>query len=317
MTIFVTGASGFIGGRIVQRLTADGHTVRAMARSERSAAKVAALGAEPVTCSLEDVAAEHLDGIDAVVHAAAYVEDYGPHEAYERANVGGTRRMLDAARGAGVARFVHISSVAAIWDGGDLVDADEQTPYPERFQLPYASTKSEAERLVLAEQSLHTVALRPCIVWGPGDTTFLPVVRRMAEDGSWVWLDGGQAVNSTTHVDNLAHAVVLALSEGGPGRAYFVTDDVDRSLRQHIGELAATEGLELPGRSVPGWLGRAAAHAIEGAWSLVGATSAPPLTRFAALAASRTITVRHDRAREELGYRPVVTVAEGVAQLAA
>lgn len=316
MRIFLTGASGFVGGRAARRLVSQGHTVLAMARSDASAQRVASTGAQVVRSSLATVTAADLRGVEVVVHAAAYVEEYGPEAVFDEVNVEGTRRLLEASRQAGVERFVHISSVASIWDGGDLVDVDEDTPFPAAFRFPYARTKAASERLVRGAEGLHTVVLRPCFVWGEGDTTVLPVLRRMVAEGSWVWLDQGRAVNSTSHVDNVVHAIELALTRGQDGAAYFITDDRDRSLREFFTELAATEGLELPERSVPGWLVRGAAHALEAAWLAVDRPTPPPVTVLAAYASSRTITVRSDRARRELGYAPQVAVTEGVRRLA-
>lgn len=305
MRIFLTGASGFLGGRTARHLLEQGHTVLAMARSERSAAVVRGLGATPVLCSLETVDAEHLVDVDVVVHAAAYVEEYGPDDAFEAVNVEGTRRLLMAARAAGVVRFVNISSVASVWDGSDLLAADEETPYPQRFAFPYSRTKAAAEELVLEAQGIETISLRPCFVWGPGDTTVVPALRRMVDEGSWVWLDDGQAVASTSHVDNVVHAIELALTRGVPGSAYFITDEQDWTLRDFFTMLARQDGFELPSRSVPGWLVRGAAHVMEAAWLAVGAESPPPVTVFAAYAGSRSITVRSDRAARELGYVPL------------
>src|SRR5687768_12680329 len=144
MVVFVTGGSGFVGGHAIRDLVAAGHTVRALARSERSADAVSRLGAEPVRRDLTEVGAADLAGVDAVVHAAAFVEEYGTREQFWSINVDGTQRLLDAARDADVKRFVHIGTEAALFDGHDLVDIDETHPYPERQKFLYSETKAEA-----------------------------------------------------------------------------------------------------------------------------------------------------------------------------
>jgi len=316
MRIFVTGASGFVGGHVAEAL-AKRFVVRAMARSERADAAVRALGAEPVRCDLATVRAEHLAGCDVVVHCAAFVEEWGTRAQFWEGNVEGTTRLLEAARAAGVSRFVHIGTEAALFDGSDLIDIDESRPYPATQPFLYGETKAEAERRVLAADApgFATLSLRPRLVWGPRDATVLPAVLRAARAGSFAWIDGGARRTSTTHVDNLVAAVEAALTRGGGGRAYFVADDGVRSLREFLSALAATEGATLPARSVPGWLARAMAAVVEVTWRALGRSDAPPMTRFAASMLSAEVTVRTGRARAELGYVPVVSADAGLRAL--
>jgi nucleoside-diphosphate-sugar epimerase len=319
MRIFVSGGSGFVGGHLVEALVGRGHEVWALARSGRSAEAVRGYGAKPVRGELGAVTPALVRGADAVVHCAAFVEEWGTREQFYRGNVEGTANMLEAARGAGVRRFVHVGTEAALFEGRDLVDVDESAPYPVRHRYLYSETKAEAERLALAAASpgFETLSVRPRFVWGPRDTSVLPAVLRMARDGNFAWLDGGKARTSTTHVDNLVHALVLALDRGVPGRAYFVADEGERTVRDFLTALARTQGVELGARSVPSAVARPLARAVEGAFRLVGAKRTPPMTRFAIDMMSSTVTVRTDRARAELGYAPVISVGEGLQRLAA
>ncbi len=316
MRIFITGASGFIGGQVTESLAAE-HEVLALSRSERSAELVRSRGARPVLGSLGAVAVADLEGVDAVIHCAAFVEEWGTREQFWEANVTGTRQLLEVARAAGVARFVHIGTEAALFDGRDLLDVDETHPYPERQRFLYSETKAEAERLVLAANApgFTTISLRPRFVWGPGDQTVLPTVLRMAREGRFAWIDGGKVRTSTTHVANLVHGVTLALERGQGGQAYFIADDGVRTIREVLTRLAATQGVALPDRSLPGKVARALAAMTEGAWRLLRLQSQPPLTRFTAAMLSSSVTVRTDKARAELGYAPVITVDEGIAGL--
>ncbi|HEU4405942.1 MAG TPA: NAD-dependent epimerase/dehydratase family protein [Polyangiaceae bacterium] len=319
MRIFVSGGSGFVGGHLIEALVARGHEVWALARSDRAAAAVAGYGARPVRGELGAVGPGQLRGAEAVVHAAAFVEEWGTREQFHWGNVEGTANMLEAAREAGVGRFVHVGTEAALFEGRDLVGVDESAPYPLRHHYLYSETKAEAERLVLAAASpgFATLSIRPRFVWGPRDATVLPAILRMAREGSFAWVDGGRARTSTTHVDNLVHALVLALGRGGPGRAYFVADDGERTVRDFLTALARTQGVELGPRSVPSAVARPLARAVEGAFRLAGARRTPPLTRFAIDMMSSTVTVRTDRARAELGYAPVISVGEGLRRLGA
>jgi nucleoside-diphosphate-sugar epimerase len=316
MRVFVTGASGFIGGHVAEILSGK-HEVLALSRSARSAELARSRGATPVTGSLGAVAAADLEGVDAVVHCAAFVEEWGTRQQFWEANVDGTRQLLEAARTAGVARFIHISTEAALFDGRDLVDVDEARPYPERQRFLYSETKAESERLVLAANTpgFTTIALRPRFVWGPGDQTVLPTILRMAREGRFAWIDGGRVNTSTTHVVNLVHAVRLALEHGKGGQAYFIADDGERTLRDTLTALAATQDVTLPNRSLPGTLARALASVTEGAWRLLRLKGQPPLTRFTACMMSSNVTVRTGKARAELGYAPVLTFDEGLADL--
>ncbi|MEZ4385118.1 MAG: NAD-dependent epimerase/dehydratase family protein [Nannocystaceae bacterium] len=317
MRIFITGASGFAGGRIAERLAAAGHEVAAMARSEGSAARVAERGATAVRCALGAVDPADLAGVDAIVHAAAKVEDWGEPADFWRANVDGTRQLVDAAQAAGVRRFIHIGTEAVLFAGDDLVDVDETRPFPPRHRFPYSETKAAAERLVLAANSpaMTTIALRPRLIWGPGDATVLPELVKMAEAGAYVWLDGGRHRTSTCHVDNLAAAVERALVSGRGGEAYFIADDVTSTHRDFLSRLAATRGVDLGRRSLPGALVRPLAGGVEGLWRVLRRGRKPPLTRFAISMLSRTVTVSTAKAEAELGYRPVVTVDAGLAAL--
>jgi nucleoside-diphosphate-sugar epimerase len=318
MRIFVTGASGFVGSHVTQTL-AGSHTLSAMARSEASEAQVRALGATPVRCALGQVKGEHLAGVEGVVHCAARVEDWGTRQQFREANVDGTRQLLEVARAAGVQRFVHIGTEAALFCGHDLVAVDETEPYPPRHRFHYSESKAEAERLVLAADApgFTTLSLRPRLVWGPGDRSVLPMLLDTAARGAFAWIDGGRARTSTTHVANLVHAVERALVHGRGGQAYFVADDGESTLREFLTRLVATRGVVLPERSVPGALLRPLAGAIERAWAWLRPGRRPPITSFAASMMSRTVTVRTDKARRELGYAPVVTVEDGLAELAA
>jgi len=313
MRIFVTGASGFVGGHLTEALSKH-HEVLAMARSEKSAASVARFGAKPVRAELGAVRPEDLAGVDAIVHAAAFVEEWGTRDQFWQANVEGTAQLLASAKAAGVKRFVHVGTEAAIFDGHDLVDVHETHPYPARQRYLYSETKAEAERRVLAANgpAMTALSVRPRFVWGPRDTSVLPAVLRMAEAGSFAWLDGGRHRTSTTHVANLVHALSRALERGRGGEAYFVADDGERTIRDFLTALAATQGVDLGARSLPAFVARPIARAIEATWRLFGIRKAPPMTRFAIDMMSSTVTVRTDKARADLGYAPVISVDEGM-----
>lgn len=318
MKIFVTGASGFVGGAAVRRLVAAGHEVRAMSRSDKSDATIRALGAEPVRCSLDDVVAQHLAGAEVVIHAAAYVEPWGPPDAWDRANVGGTQRMLLAARRAGARRFIHIGTEAALVHGQHLIDVDEHYPLAFGSPYPYCRTKALAEQAVkdANDTDFTTLVLRPRFIWGPGDQTLLPLILEAARAGRWAWIDHGRALTSTTYIDNLVDAIELALTRGEPGQAYFILDQGQRSLREMIEGMAGAAGVSLPDKSIPYWLAAALAWLCEALWRGLALKGQPPLTRHAAMVMARQCTLQGGKAKLELGYVPRVSVAQGLQALA-
>lgn len=318
-TAFVTGGSGFIGGRLIERLVSDRVAVRALARSDSSARRVEERGAEAVRGDLDDAPAleRGAAGCDTAFHAAAAVLEWGPLEEFVRGNVTGTRNVLTACRGAGVRRFVHVGTEAALLVGQALVNADEDAPLRPDSKAHYPATKAEAERLVrgASADTFETVVVRPRLVWGPGDTTILPGIRDAIEKGRFTWIGGGRHLTDTTHVDNVVEGLVLAAGRGRPGAAYFVHDGEHVEFRRFVTDLLATAGVEVPDRSTPPFVAGAAAPVMEAVWRLLRRPGTPPVTRLAVWLSAKECTIDISRAREELGYEPVITREEGLAEL--
>jgi len=317
----VTGGSGFIGGRLIERLAGEGHSVRALARSDAAAARVRERGAEPVTGDLSDVVAmrQGAGGCELAFHAAATLGDWGSKADFQRGNVEGTRNALEACAQAGVRRFVHVGTEAALLAGEPLHEVDETAPLRPDSPALYSATKAQAEQAVRAasRDRFETVVLRPRFVWGTGDTTLLPVMTEMVRRGRFAWIDGGRHRTSTTHVDNTVEGLVLAAQRGRPGEAYFVTDGEPVVFREFVTQLLATQGVQPPTRSIPSGLAGALATAGETTWRVLRLPGHPPLTRFAYWASSQECTIRIDKAREQLGYSPVKTIGQGLEELAA
>jgi len=316
---FVTGGSGFIGGRLVERLVAEGRPVRALARSEASAERVAALGAEPVPgdigerSSLVDAAS----GCDVAFHLAAHLGEWGPWEEFERGNVEGTRNVLGACADAGVRRFVHCGTEAALMAGEPLVNIDETAPLRPDSRAPYPATKAKAEQAVreASREGFETVVVRPRFVWGKGDTTLLPEMVATVEAGKWAWVGGGGNVTDTTHVDNVVEGLVLAAETGTPGEAYFVTDDEPVVFREFVSALLKTQGVEPPSRSIPAWTAGPLARISEAAWKVLPLRGDPPMTTFRSWLLTQECTIDISKARAELGYTPIVSHEQGLAGL--
>jgi nucleoside-diphosphate-sugar epimerase len=318
-TAFVTGGSGFIGGALVRRLVADGWTVRALARSEASAQVVRERGAEAVRGDLDDVGAMAAGaaGCEVAFHCAAHLGDWGSRADFERGNVQGTRNALAAARQAGVRRFVHVGTEAALLAGKPLIEVDERAPLRFDSRALYSSTKARAEEAVIEanHDGLETIVVRPRFVWGRGDTTLLPIMVEMVRSGRFAWIGGGRHRTSTTHVDNVVHGLLLAAERGAPAGVYFVTDGEPVVFRDFVTRLLATQGVTPPNRSLPTLVASAVAAASETAWGLLPLPGRPPLTRFAVWVSALETTIDITRARTELGYAPVRTIDEGLEEL--
>lgn len=318
---FVTGGSGFIGGRLIERLVAAGIPVRALARSDRSAAAVEACGAEAVRGDLADVEAitAAARGCDTAYHLAANVEMWGSWDDFIRDNVTGTENVLTAARRGGVRRFVHCGTEAALNAGEPLRSVDETAPLRPDSPAHYPATKARAEQAVIAANGdgFETVVVRPRFVWGAGDTSLLPSMVAMVKSGRFAWIGGGKQLTDVTHVDNVVEGLVLGARKGRGGEAYFVTDGEPVVFRDFVTALLETQGVDAPMRSIPTWVAGPVAAACEVLWRVTPLPGRPPLTRFMYWTSSQECTIEIGKAHRELGYRPVKARADGLVELRA
>lgn len=311
---FVTGGSGFVGGRIIRDLRTRGIETLALARSEKAAATVTALGATAVRGDLDDRAALEagMRGCDVLFHAAAHVAEHGPLEEFMRSTVTGTENVLAAARAAGVKRIVHVSTEAVLADGKPIVRADETRPRTTKPAGPYPLTKGLAEERVLAANTggLETVIVRPRFIWGAGDTNLTPKIAETVKAGRFAWISGGHYPTSTCHVDNVSEGALLAAERGTPGAIYFLTDGEPVDFRDFMTALLQAYGVDPGTRSVPRWLVKTVA-------SLTGWMKQPPVTKTAVALVGHEVTVIDAKARAELGYTSHVTREQGLAQMRA
>ncbi len=319
MKLFITGASGFVGGATAKEAVLRGHEVTAMSRNSNSDSKLGAFGATPVSCSLDDISADHLKGCDAVVHAAAFVKQWGTREEFWSANVTGTENVLKAARDANIKRFIHIGTEAALFRGQPMLNIDESTPYPESTPYLYSETKREAEKRVIQanSESMQTVSIRPRMIWGPGDQALLPVLVDAIHAKRFVWIDNGRELTNTTHINNLVHAIFLALETDKKigGELFFVTDNEEWTFKNFFSRLLETQGIKVDVSSVKGWMARTVAFIDEYRHHLLRKKTSPALTRFGANILSRPCTINIAKIRMELGYEPIISVEKGLAEM--
>lgn len=317
---FVTGGTGFLGGRLIRMLVQKGWQVRALHRSPADSAKLKALGAEPVQGALDSVARlqQGIGDAEVVFHAAALFKLWGTVEAFEHANVDGTRNVLAAAKAQGVKRFVQIGAGAVVMgDGKPMLGVTEDAPQTFPKWAPYTASKGRAQQLVLAAddpEGLRTAIILPPMIWGAG----MPMIHETIKNvkaGRFRWPDGGKSLMSTAHVDNICHAAVLAAERAIGGRAYFVTDGKDRPMREMMGTLLATQGVDPGDRSAPLGVAWLMATVMETLWRTFRIMGEPPLTRQMLRLVGYDFTMSDRRAREELGYAPIVSWEEGVQEM--
>jgi nucleoside-diphosphate-sugar epimerase len=309
---FVTGGSGFVGGRVITALRARGVEVVALARSDSSVKTVEALGATAARGDLEARAALEAGcrGCDVVFHAAAHTDQFDPVEIHMRITTKGTENVLAAARAAGVSRFIHVSTEAVLADGKPIIRADEKRPLPAKSLGAYPLTKGLAEGLVRAANGpgFETVIVRPRFVWGKGDTNLLPEFVAAVKAGTFGWVSGGRYLTSTTHVDNVTEGLLLAAERGVPGEIYFITDGTPLEFREFITRLLATQGIDAGTRNIPRWLARTVV-------TLTSWMKKPPLTKTAFALMAHEVTIDDSKARRELGYTSAKTIEAGFAEM--
>ncbi len=318
MIVTVTGASGYLGGAVAAALVADGHEVRTLQRRPSGVD-----GATDILGTITDseVVARAVDGADGVIHLAAKVSLAGDPAEFERVNIDGTRIMLDVAEAAGVSRFVQISSPSVAHAGAALAGVGAAPASPRDARGEYARTKAESELLALSRDSaaMAVVAIRPHLVWGPGDPQLVARIVDRARRGRLPLLDGGRALIDTTFIDNAASGIVAALhrTDVAHGRAFVLTNGEPRPVGELLAGICTASGVRPPSWSLPAGVARAAGSLIERVWAVRPGTDEPPMTRFLAEQLSTAHWFDQRETREALDWAPTVTLDEGLRRLAA
>ncbi|MET0830130.1 MAG: NAD-dependent epimerase/dehydratase family protein [Microbacterium sp.] len=318
MIVLVTGASGFLGRAVAAELVASGHDVRTLQRRPSGVE-----GATDILGSITDPhsVAQAVNGAEGVVHLAAKVSLTGSPDEFRAINVEGTRSLLDAAESVGVTRFVQVSSPSVAYAGSALAGVGAEPADPRRARGEYARTKAEGELIALARNSasMHVVAIRPHIVWGPGDTQLVARIVDRARRGRLPLLNGGTALIDTTYIDNAATGIAAAFDRApsAHGRAYVLTNGEPRPVGDILAGICLAAGVQPPRWSIPAWVGRTAGSAIERAWAIVPGADEPPMTRFLAEQLSTAHWFDQRDTRRALAWSPSVSIDEGLRRLAA
>ena len=324
MRVLLTGASSLIGRELARSLTGRGDSVVCFQRHASGIpsdqrAMVEVLGDVRDAAAIEAAAV----GCDAVVHLAAKVGVVGGWEEYRSVNVDGTANVLAAARRAGIGRFVHVSSPSVAHGGEALIGAGADPPVLGRRRAYYAESKAIAENETLAATSeeMAVVAIRPHLVWGPGDTQLVGRIVERARAGRLALVNRGHALVDTTYIDNAVSALVAALDSVRPdaacaGRAYVIANGEPRPIRDLIAGICAAAGVDFAPRDVPLAAATTVGSIVERAWPVLRRSDEPPLTRFLAEQLGTAHWFDPRPAALDLGWAPTVTIDEGLGRLA-
>jgi nucleoside-diphosphate-sugar epimerase len=315
--VLVTGATSLLGGAIATRLQARGDDVTVFQR------RPSGIGVREVLGDVADrnAVAAAVAGADVVIHAAAKVAVVGPWAEYETTNITGTSNVVDAARAAGVERFVYVSSPSVAHHGASLVGVGAGPADPGRARGNYSRSKARAERIALAASgdAFSVVAIRPHLVWGPGDTQLIGRIVTRARQGRLAIVGSGAALMDTTYIDNAADAVVAGAdrARGLGGRAFVVSNGQPRPVRELFAAIAAAAGFAPPRLRVPAPVARAAGTVLERVWARLDRADDPPITGFLAEQLSTAHWFDQRETRRALGWQPAVDMDEGFARLTA
>ncbi len=318
MKVLVTGGGGFLGRAVVRVLREHGHEAAVFNRSDYPA--LARAGVECLRGDLADRAAVRaaVRGRDGVIHTAARAGSGLYRPDFVRANVEGTRNVIEACRAQAVGILVHTSSPSVVHGGGDIEGGDESLPYPRHFPAPYPETKALAERIVLAanDATLRTVALRPHLIWGPGDNHLLPRLVARNRAGR-LRLPAAHKLIDTVYIDNAAEAHRLALEDlAGPGRsagkAYFISNGEPRANGEMIRQLLEAVGEQPRIGNINARLAMALATLLEGIWRAFRVRREPPLSRFMVEQLATAHWFELAAAERDFGYRPRISIDAGL-----
>ena len=321
--VLVTGATGFVGSALAARLAADGVHVVALSRQADPAPRHDNI--EWLRGDLED--ANRLNDVtrdvSAVFHVGGMVGHYGSRAKYLRANVGGTRDLLEACRRNGVSSFVFTSTPSVIADGTDHFGVDESHPYSRRFQSPYSESKALAEQAVRAasDTTLRTVCVRPHMIWGIGPSHWVGGLRKLALRRKLYQVGDGRNRVGMTFMDDCVSAHIAAwraveADAAVGGQAFFVNGGAPVVLWDWVRELARAAGWPGIQGSISKPVAAAGATVCDALAKISGGALYFPISRYLITELTTDHWSRIDRARAWLGYEPVVTVEEGIERIA-
>ena len=317
--ILVTGGGGFLGRHIVNLLLERGDQITVLNRS-----KYLDLEERGVTCLTGDLrdaesVKNAVSGKDVVFHVAAKAGIWGPEQDYYGINVTGTENILSACKSEGVKKLIYTSSPSVAFGTEAIVNGDESLPYPDSYLTSYPKTKAIAERKVLEANSatLLTCALRPHLIWGPGDNHLVPRILEAAKSGKLMQVGDGTNLVDVTYVENGALAHIQAadkLEEGSPvcGQAYFIGDTEPVNLWNWVNELLEKNNIPKITKAVSYTKAKKIGAVMEFFYNLLKLKGEPRMTRFVAAQLAKSHYFSHKKAYDHFGFDPQISNEEGL-----
>jgi len=320
----VTGGGGFLGSRIVRMLLDKGITTRSLQRSDSPELKK--LGVEIIRGDISDQATviNAVEGCDVIFHVAARAGVWGDYDDYYQCNVTGTKNIIDACQTHHIQKLIYTSSPSVVFAGKDEENINESTPYPDQFLTAYQKTKALAEQMVLEanNETLATVALRPHLIWGPGDPHLVPRIIERAKAGRLRLVGKQSNLVDSTHIDNAALAHILAAEVLEPnascaGKIYFISNDEPLPMKELINKILAAANLPAITKTIPTQLAYTIGMMMELVYKVFKLKDEPIMTRFIAKQLSCAHWYDLTAAKNDLGYQVKVTINEGMERLKA
>lgn len=321
-TALVTGGSGFLGGAIVRMLLEREVKVRVLCRGNYP--ELAKAGCTVFQGEISDAGLVNkaVDGCDLVFHTAAKAGIEEPYSEYERINYQGTLNIIKACQQHKVGRLIYTSSPSVVFSHGDVCGADESLPYPDHYDAYYPKTKSMAEQAALKANSpeLAVVALRPHLIWGPGDNHLGPRLVSRARAGRLKFVGDGKNIVDTVYIDNAAEAHILAAEKLAPGsapagKAYFITNGEPMPISQITNLIIGAAGVPPVTATISPKVAWFVGLICEKAFKWLNLKGEPPITRWVAGELSTAHWFNIDAARRDFGYQPKISIEEGIRRL--
>ena len=321
--VLVTGASGFVGRRLIHRLLDQECQVSGLCRSAQPELESLGVEMKYVDLCSASSAREACSGMNTVFHTAAKVGIWGSIADFRKANVEGTQAIINGCRDFEVSKLVYTSTPSVVFNGQSLSGADESLPYGSNIPSPYPATKAIAEKAVLMAHGqppgyLKTVALRPHLIWGPGDTNLIPRVIDRARKGRLRIVGDGSNRVDLTYIDNVVDAHLWAeasldnTTNNPGGKAYFISNDEPVLLWPWINELLEAQGIPHIEKKMDLQRAMRIGRLIETVWEILNLRSEPPMTRFIASELAKDHWFDISAAKRDLAYQPRVSMKAGM-----
>lgn len=318
----VTGGGGFLGSSIVRMLLGRGITVRSLQRSDCPGLKK--LGVEIICGDISDrdTVINAAEGCDVIFHVAARAGVWGDYDDYYQCNVTGTKNVIDACKAHNIQKLIYTSSPSIVFAGKDEENINESTPYADHFLTAYQKTKALAEQMVLEanNETLATVALRPHLIWGPGDPHLAPRIIERAKTGRLRLVGKQNNLVDSTYIDNAALAHILAAEALAPsaicaGKTYFISNDEPLSMKELITKILVAAGVSPVTKTISPQLAYSIGMMMEFVYRIFNLKDEPIMTRFVARQLSCAHWYDLTAAKNDFGYQAKVTVDEGMKRL--